>query len=80
MPYDRTIGARQGDRDTPTLPDRGRREAMTQKDQPDPERVEALRSLPAEITRTLTREEVVAFLFDDEWPDSLREKLKDYLA
>ncbi len=53
---------------------------MTQKDQPDPERVEALRSLPAEITRTLTREEVVAFLFDDEWPDSLREKLKDYLA
>ena len=53
---------------------------MTEKDQPDPERMKALRSLPAEITKTLTKEEVNAFLFDDKWPDSLKEKLKDYVV
>ena len=53
---------------------------MTEKKEPDPDRIEALKNLPPEITRTLTKEEVVAFLFDDEWPDSLREKLKDYIV
>ncbi|MBW1703684.1 MAG: hypothetical protein JRJ86_00775 [Deltaproteobacteria bacterium] len=53
---------------------------MIEKDQPEPERMEALRSLPAEITKTLTKEEVKAFLFDDKWPDSLKEKLKDYMV
>jgi hypothetical protein len=55
-------------------------QTMTEKDQPDPERMEVLRSLPAEITKILTKEEVKAFLFDDSWPDSLKEKLKDYMV
>ena len=45
----------------------------------DSKRLEALRSLPKEVLDTLTREEVKAFLYSEEWPDSLREKLKDYL-
>lgn len=47
---------------------------------PDPERLEALRRLPEEVIKTLSSEEVTAFLRDEEWPDSLREKLKDYLV
>jgi hypothetical protein len=46
---------------------------------PDPQRVEALKNLPSKITGSLTKEEIKAFLLADEWPDSLREKLKDYL-
>ena len=48
--------------------------------EPEPGRMEALRNLPAEIMRSLTKEEVKAFLFEDTWPDSLREKLKDYIV
>lgn len=48
-------------------------------EQPDPERMEVLRNLPPEVNNRLTREEIRAFLFEDEWPDSLKEKLKDYL-
>jgi len=51
-----------------------------QNELPRPERMEALRSLPKEITRGLTKEEVISFLFEDKWPDSLQEKLKDYLV
>lgn len=46
----------------------------------DPEKMKVLRSLPIEIKQTLTKEEVDAFLGDDVWPDSLREKLKDFLV
>jgi hypothetical protein len=46
---------------------------------PEPERVQALKTLPPELMSTLTREEVHAFLFEDVWPDSLQTKLKDYL-
>jgi hypothetical protein len=49
-------------------------------DKPDLKRLEALRKLPRDVTRTLTRKEIKAFLEDDEWPDSLKEKLKDYLV
>jgi len=49
-------------------------------DRPDPRRLEALRRLPKEVMARLTKEEVQAFLQDDEWPDSLREKLGDYLT
>ena len=49
------------------------------KEKPDPERMEALRNLPSEIMESLTKEEVNAFLFDEVWPDSLRDKLKGYL-
>ena len=43
-----------------------------------PERLEAMRDLPKSILKTLTKGEVKAFLYDDVWPESLREKLKDY--
>ena len=33
-----------------------------------------------ELIEDLTKEEVEAFLHDDLWPDSLREKLKDFLV
>ena len=46
---------------------------------PDPGRVELVRRLPKEIMETLTKEEVQAMLHDDEWPVSLKEKLKEFL-
>ena len=46
---------------------------------PKPGRVEVFRELPADILRSFTKEEVRAFLLDDEWPESLAEKLKDYI-
>ena len=48
--------------------------------EPKPGRMEALRDLPAEIMKSLSKKEIQAFLFEDVWPDSLQEKLKDYLA
>ncbi len=45
---------------------------------PIPERLEALKTLPESILKTLTKEEVKAFLHDGLWPESLREKLRDY--
>jgi len=53
---------------------------MHKNKKPDPERTKALGKLPAEIVQTLTKEEVQAFLFDEVWPDSLAEKLRDYLV
>ncbi|OGQ96670.1 MAG: hypothetical protein A2521_07365 [Deltaproteobacteria bacterium RIFOXYD12_FULL_57_12] len=47
---------------------------------PDPQRMAALRALPVEIKQQLTGEEVRAFLHSEELPDSLLEKLKDYLV
>ncbi len=45
----------------------------------DPVRMAVLRSLPREIKESLTQEEVDAFLLGQELPDSLAEKLQDYL-
>lgn len=45
----------------------------------DPERMKVLRSLPLEIKEQITGEEAQAFLQGEELPDSLLEKLKDYL-
>lgn len=42
------------------------------------ERVYLLRKLPLPVKESLSKEEVDAILFDDIWPDSLIEKLKDY--
>ena len=50
------------------------------KEKPDPERMAILRSLPVEIKQQITGEEAQAFLYKEELPDSLLEKLKDYLA
>jgi len=47
---------------------------------PDPARLEALRNLPKEVMKSLTKEEINAFVHSDEWPESLKEKLKDYMA
>ena len=52
----------------------------TKKKAPDPQRLRALQMLPKEILATLTKEEVAAFLEEDVWPESLREKLKDYIV
>ena len=49
------------------------------KDKPDPERMAVLRALPIEIKEKITGEEAQAFLYKEELPDSLMEKLKDYL-
>ena len=49
-------------------------------DKPDLKRLEALRKLPRKVTQSLTKREVKAFLEDEEWPDSLKKKLKDYLV
>ncbi len=50
------------------------------KDKPDPERMAVLRSLPIEIKEMITGEEAQAFLYKEELPDSLLEKMKDYLV
>jgi len=47
--------------------------------EPLPGRMEALRELPGDVLRHLTKSEIKAFLFEEVWPDSLQEKLKDYL-
>ena len=46
---------------------------------PDPEKMAILRSLPVEIKQSLTKEEVNAFLYEEVWPDTLLEKLKDFI-
>lgn len=45
-----------------------------------PERMKALKSLPVEIKQQLTGEEAQAFLYGEELPEELVEKLKDYLV
>jgi hypothetical protein len=55
-------------------------EEKWKKKKPNPQRMQILRSLPIEIKQSLTKEEADAFLYEEVWPDSLQEKLKDYLA
>ena len=50
------------------------------KEKPDPERVALLRALPVEIKKKITGEEAQAFIYNEELPGSLMEKLKDYLV
>jgi hypothetical protein len=45
----------------------------------DADRLRALRALPEEIINLLTKQEINDFLYKDVWPNSLKEKLKDYL-
>lgn len=47
---------------------------------PDPERMAVLRALPIEVKQQLTGEEAQAFLYNEELPESLLEKLKGYLV
>jgi len=55
------------------------KEKKNTKNEPIPGRMEVLRELPTDIMRRLSKDEVKAFLFEEIWPDSLREKLKEYL-
>jgi hypothetical protein len=42
--------------------------------------MEVLRDLPGDIMKSLTKEEIQAFLFEEVWPVSLRDKLERYMA
>lgn len=53
--------------------------AEFRKEKPDPQRMAALRALPLEIKQQITGEEAQAFLYKEELPESLLQKLKDYL-
>ena len=53
--------------------------AGPRKEKPDPQRMAVLRSLPLEVEQQITGEEAQAFLYKEELPESLYEKLKDYL-
>ena len=53
--------------------------AGPRKEKPDPQRMAALRALPLEIKQQITGEEAEAFLYKEELPETLLEKLKDYL-
>ena len=50
-----------------------------QKKKPDPVKMKVLRGLPLSVKEQLTKEEVDAFLYEETWPDSLFDKLKDYM-
>ena len=54
-------------------------DSSADKKKPNPERVAILRSLPLEIKSQITGEEAQAFMYEEDLPESLLEKLKDYL-
>jgi len=54
--------------------------ADSKKEKPDPQRVAILRSLPLEVKEQITGEEAEAFMYNRELPESLLEKLKEYLV
>lgn len=54
--------------------------APSRREKPDPQRMEVLRSLPVEVKQTITGEEAQAFLYKEPLPESLLEKLKEYLV
>lgn len=64
----------------PETLDRTAGSIMEKREKPDPERVAFLRFLPLEIKQQITGEEAEAFMYNRELPDSLLEKLKDYLV
>ena len=54
--------------------------APLDKDKIIPERMAILKSLPVEIKQQLTGEDAQAFLYGEELPPALADKLKDYLV
>ena len=56
------------------------RKASLDKERIIPERMAVLKSLPVEVKQQLTGEEAQAFLYGEELPPALAEKLKDYLV
>lgn len=53
--------------------------AHIDKEKVDPERMAVLRGLPVEVKAQITGEEAQAFLYKEPLPESLVEKLKDYI-
>ncbi len=53
---------------------------MSEDRKPDPMRIAIVKMLPKDIKEKLTIEEMNSLLFDEVLPDSLMEKLKDYLS
>ncbi len=51
----------------------------TSQRKPDPQRIAFLRSLPLEIKETITGEEAEAFMYGEEIPESLYEKIKEFI-
>ena len=51
-----------------------------EKEKIDPERMNVLRGLPVEIKQQITGEEARAFLYKEELPESLLEKLKGFVV
>jgi len=49
------------------------------KRKPNPERIAFLRSLPVEVKEQITGEESEAFMFEEDIPESLFEKIKEYI-
>ncbi len=56
------------------------RKASIEKEKVDPERMAVLRGLPIEVKQKITGEEARAFLHKEPLPDSLIDKLKDYVV
>ena len=50
------------------------------KRKPDPARMAILRSLPLEVKATITGEEADLFIRGEELPESLYEKIKEFLV
>ncbi len=53
---------------------------MREQKKPDPIRIAIVKALPRDIKENLTIDEMNALLYDEVLPDSLMEKIKDYLA
>jgi hypothetical protein len=49
------------------------------KKKPDQDRVAFLRSLPLEVKEQISGDEAEAFMFEKEIPESLYEKIKEYI-
>jgi hypothetical protein len=52
---------------------------MEKQQPPDRERVAFLRSLPQEIKEQITGDEAQAFMYEEDIPESLFEKIKDFI-
>lgn len=50
------------------------------KGKPDPQRMRVLRALPLQIKDKISGEEAQAFLYNEVLPESLLEKLKDFIV
>ena len=46
---------------------------------PNPDRVTFLRSLPLEVKQKITGEESEIFMYEEDIPESLYEKIKDFI-